>query len=51
MKCWLCPALELYFQTAPKRIYVKAEPLPAGIDPIWTPPPGVIARRFVEAPR
>ena len=51
MKCWLCPALELYFQTAPKRIYVKAEPLPAGIDPIWTPPPGVIARRFVEVPR
>lgn len=51
MTCWLCPALELYFQAAPARIYVKAAPLPAGIDPIWNPPPGVIARRFVEAPR
>ena len=51
MTCWLCPALELYFQAAPARIYVKAAPLPSGIDPIWNPPPGVIARRFVEAPR
>lgn len=24
---------------------------PAGVDPIWVPPPGVITRRFVEAPR
>jgi hypothetical protein len=51
MECWLCPALELYFEAAPPRIYVKAAPLPAGVDPIWNPPPGVIARRFVEAPR
>ena len=51
MACWLCPALELYFELAPRRIYVKAAPLPAGVDPIWNPPPGVITRRFVEAPR
>lgn len=25
---WLCPALFKYFETAPKRIYVKAEPNP-----------------------
>jgi hypothetical protein len=32
---WLCPALFLYFPEAPRRIYAKAEPLPAGVDPIW----------------
>ncbi|HEY2146979.1 MAG TPA: hypothetical protein VGH32_03525 [Pirellulales bacterium] len=32
---WLCPALFLYFPEAPKKIYAKAEPLPAGVDPIW----------------
>src|SRR6267142_4442404 len=32
---WLCPALFLYFNEAPKTIYAKAEPLPAGVDPIW----------------
>jgi len=35
MEGWLCPALGLYFKTAPARIFVKAEPLPAGVDPIW----------------
>jgi len=35
MVAWLCPALYEYFQAAPKRIFVKAEKLPAGIDPIW----------------
>jgi hypothetical protein len=35
MVAWLCPALYEYFHTAPKRIFVKAEKLPAGIDPIW----------------
>src|ERR1700730_13626101 len=35
MEGWLCPALGLYFNTAPVRIFVKAEPLPAGVDPIW----------------
>jgi hypothetical protein len=32
---WLCPALFRYFAEAPKKIFVKAEPLPVGLDPIW----------------
>lgn len=35
MVAWLCPALYEYFDAAPKRLYVKAEKLPAGVDPIW----------------
>ena len=35
MQGWLCPALFKYFPEAPKEIYVKAEPLPEGVDPIW----------------
>jgi len=35
MVCWLCPALYEYFAAAPNRIFVKAEKLPAGVDPIW----------------
>jgi hypothetical protein len=50
MVAWLCPALFLYFNEAPKKIFAKAEPLPAGIDPIWhisaDDPRG---RRFVSA--
>ena len=38
MEGWLCPALLYYFNTAPKRIFVSAEPLPEGIDPIWDDP-------------
>lgn len=48
MVCWLCPALFCYFETAPQRIYVGAEPLPAGVNPIWEPQPGEETRRFVE---
>jgi hypothetical protein len=48
---WLCPALFCYFETAPKHIFVKADRLPEGINPHWTPAPGDNARRFVEAPR
>ena len=51
MECWLCPALLLYFQTPPQEIFVRAEPLPVGVNPRWTPPDGVVGRRFVEAPR
>lgn len=47
MECWLCPALLLYFATPPRQIFVRAEPLPAGVNPIWTLPDGVIGRRFV----
>jgi uncharacterized protein DUF6717 len=35
MEGWLCPALYLYFQKAPKFLYVRADALPANIDPIW----------------
>jgi len=35
MEGWLCPALLLYFQEPPDTLYIKAEPLPKGIDPIW----------------
>ena len=51
MENWLCPALLLYFEKPPKRLYVRCEPLPAGVNPIWNPPPGEEGRRFVEAPR
>lgn len=47
MECWLCPALLLYFPTPPPKIFVRAEPLPAGVNPRWTPPEGVVGRRFV----
>jgi hypothetical protein len=47
---WLCPALFLYFAEAPKKIYAKAEPLPAGVDPIWhVDANDPIARRFMSA--
>lgn len=51
MEGWLCPALGLYFQAAPKRIFVRAEPLPAGIHPVWhIGRNDALARRFVSAP-
>ena len=50
MEGWLCPALLLYFSEPPRRIFVRCDPLPAGIDPIWIPSPGAMVRRFVEAP-
>ncbi len=50
-ECWLCPALLLYFQTPPREIFVRAESLPAGVNPRWTPPEGVVGRRFVGAPK
>jgi hypothetical protein len=48
---WLCPALFCYFDGAPRQIFLRAEPLPAGISPHWKPGPGQEPRRFVEAPR
>jgi hypothetical protein len=48
---WLCPALFLYFDKAPTKIFVKAEALPAGVDPIWhVKADDPRARRFVSAP-
>ena len=51
MDNWLCPALLLYFEKPPQRLYVRCDPLPAGVQPIWNPPPGEEGRRFVEAPQ
>jgi len=49
-ECWLCPALGLYFSVAPRRLFVRAEPLPAGVDPIWhVDPNDPRQRRFVSA--
>ena len=50
MTGWLCPALGLYFSTAPRRLFVKAEPLPSGVDPIWRVVGDRPARRFVSGP-
>lgn len=51
MEGWLCPALGLYFGSAPAHIFVKVEPLPSGVDPIWpVSVDDLIARRFVSAP-
>jgi hypothetical protein len=52
MQGWLCPALGLYFKAAPARIFIKAEPLPVGVDPIWhVRRDEAMAVRFVSAPR
>jgi len=48
MENWLCPALLLYFEQPPQRLYVRCDPLPAGVDPIWNPRPGEEGQRFVE---
>lgn len=51
MVAWLCPALYEYFCDAPRRIYVKAEKLPAGIDPIWHVGSNAPeARRYMSVP-
>jgi hypothetical protein len=50
MTGWLCPALFLYFNPAPKRIYIKGERLPEGVDPIWqVDPSSPHVRRFMSA--
>lgn len=46
MEGWLCPALFLYFQSAPPLIYVRAEKLPVSVNPIWDRD-GSEGRRFV----
>jgi hypothetical protein len=48
MRGWLCPALGLYFLEMPKTIAVRVSPLPHGVNPIWTPPPGQLVRQFVR---
>ena len=48
MEGWLCPALFLYYEQAPPRLYVKAEPLPAGVQPIWDAT-NAVTKRFMAA--
>lgn len=49
MEGWLCPALGLYFAAAPARLFVRADPLPAGVDPIWhVAPDDPRQRRFMS---
>lgn len=50
MTGWLCPALYLYFAQAPEQIFMRAEPLPAGANPVWDPGGNDLVRRFVSAP-
>ena len=51
MESWLCPALGLYFKAAPARIFVKADPLPEGVEPVWNiDKDAPVAVRFVSAP-
>jgi hypothetical protein len=50
MKGWLCPALGLYFKAAPARIFLKADPLVQGVDPVWQIDKNApVALRFVSA--
>jgi hypothetical protein len=51
MEGWLCPALGLYFTSAPTRFFVRAEPLPERVDPVWHINRNApVTRRFVSAP-
>jgi len=52
MEGWLCPALYKYFETAPRRIFVKASPLPPDVNPLWEiAPDDPRSYRFVEPKR
>lgn len=46
MEGWLCEALFKYFPDAPPRIFVRCDPLPAGVNPVWDNRPGE-GTRFV----
>ena len=48
MKGWLCPALFHYFETTPLKIYVRLDPLPEGVDPIWQVEEGSIDRTVIR---
>ena len=48
MKGWLCPALFHYFESTPMKIYVRVDPLPEGVDPIWQVEDEVIDRTVVR---
>ncbi len=48
MEGWLCPALFHYFEATPKKIYVRLDPLPEGVDPIWNVEDGAVDRTVVR---
>lgn len=49
MEGWLCPALFCFFSTAPPRLFVKADQLPPGVNPIWhVSPDDSRQRRFMS---
>ena len=51
MSGWLCPALGLWFLAAPSHLFVKVEPLPAGVNPVWkVSRDDLSTRRLVSAP-
>jgi hypothetical protein len=50
MKGWLCPALYLYFTVPPENIYMRAENLPEGVNPIWKPDTSYYIKQFVAPP-
>ena len=50
MQGWLCPALFCFFPSAPPKLFVQADQLPPGIDPIWRVDPNdPRQRRFMSA--
>ena len=48
MKGWLCPALFHYFESTPTKIFVRVDPLPEGVDPIWQVEDEAIDRTVVR---
>ena len=51
MECVLFPSLFYNCEVLPEKLYVRADPLPSGVNPIWDPPDDAEPRRFVEAPK
>lgn len=51
MEGWLCPALDKDFDSAPRRIFVKASPPPPDVNPRWPVDPNdPRAGRYVDPP-
>ena len=48
MEAWMCPALFHYFEATPKKIYVRLDPLPEGVYPIWNVEDGAVDRTVVR---
>ena len=48
MEGWLCPALFHYFEATPMKIFVRSDPLPDDVDPLWHIEQGDIDRTVVR---